>query len=214
MIYQAPSLDEPLGQGDIIDNCPLVFWSTERDKSGKISWSSTTSDERIVVLSQACDLANARATKVQVAVLHETAWLVNEGVLKSENDQRSSAASPCFRLVFPAQGANHFPNLWQTCGTCTQFHVIFSMPKSRTVIAKPPSPVLIANTWLSNLRSLTCGSPCPSLTKLSLQVGSTRSWKPAQSTRIVYAKLDRHDSARWIDCFWRCAPFCLWLVAN
>jgi len=70
MIYATPPADAPLTQGDVINDCPLIFWTAERENDGTVVRHSATSNERIVVLSQACDLANAKTSRVQVAVAY------------------------------------------------------------------------------------------------------------------------------------------------
>lgn len=82
MIYENRSRESALGQGDIIEGCPLIFWTTEKQRDGSMDWRSATSNERVIVLTQACDLANAKTSKIQVAVVHETSRLVKEGILK------------------------------------------------------------------------------------------------------------------------------------
>lgn len=82
MIYEIPAISAPLTQGDIISQCPLVYWVME--ESGEGSWArrSAVSHERIVVLTQACDLANVKTSNVQVAIVHEAERLVDAGLLK------------------------------------------------------------------------------------------------------------------------------------
>jgi hypothetical protein len=71
----------PLSQGDILDDCPLVFWKeqtrevTEGDKPRSL-------ESRVIILTQACDLVNAKATRVVVAAVHEAVDLVQEGRIK------------------------------------------------------------------------------------------------------------------------------------
>lgn len=81
MIYGNPPSGEPLTQGDIIDVCPLIYWLIDAQSQQRVA---TESNERILVLSQACDLANARTTRVQAAVVHEARALVDAGILKSQ----------------------------------------------------------------------------------------------------------------------------------
>lgn len=69
-------------EGDIIESCPLIYWTADTDQDGSLDVRSASPNERVIVLTQACDLSNAKATKVQVAIVHATARLVNEGILK------------------------------------------------------------------------------------------------------------------------------------
>ncbi len=82
MIYQAATPTAPLTQGDLIDNCPLIYWVMNSAGSG--GRQSASSLERVVVLTQACDLANTKTTRVQVAVVYEAASLVDAGLLKGQ----------------------------------------------------------------------------------------------------------------------------------
>ena len=84
MIYETPKADVPLTQGDIIDECPLVFWTTDRGPDGAFMRQSASSVERVIVLTQACDLANTKTSNVQVAIVHATDWLVAEGILQAQ----------------------------------------------------------------------------------------------------------------------------------
>jgi hypothetical protein len=83
MIYEQRGADEPLSQGDIIDECPIVFWEvTGRPEDPKPE--SATTQARVVVLTQACDLAQTRATRVLVAAVHQVQHLVDQSVLKAQ----------------------------------------------------------------------------------------------------------------------------------
>lgn len=84
MIYVRRSHDAALDQGGIIDSCPLIYWTTGRNRDGRLDVRSASSDERVIVLTQACDLSNAKTSKVQVAIVHATDRLVNEGILKPQ----------------------------------------------------------------------------------------------------------------------------------
>ena len=80
MIYEQPSAENPLSQGDILLQCPLVYWEMVDNSN----YESVTSTETVVVLTQACDLANTKTSKVQVAVMHEIQMLVDEKILKPQ----------------------------------------------------------------------------------------------------------------------------------
>jgi hypothetical protein len=81
MIYRHPGPEEPIDQGDIIDACPLVTLDTA-DPSVVDVLPVRHSLERVLVLTQTCDLAQLRATRVVVAVAHEAQRLVDQGLLK------------------------------------------------------------------------------------------------------------------------------------
>jgi hypothetical protein len=81
-MYQAPAPEELLSQGDLIDECPLVTIRTWPPEPGpnipSESWTI-----RVVVLTQACDLAQDKTTRVVVAPVHEAAELVAKNILKA-----------------------------------------------------------------------------------------------------------------------------------
>jgi hypothetical protein len=82
MIYQSVSADTPLSQGDIIDGCPLF---RQLAQTGEIDLEEIPARwlARVIVLTQACDLAHAKTSKVLVAVVHDAAELVQKGILKA-----------------------------------------------------------------------------------------------------------------------------------
>ncbi len=76
----APS--DPLMQGDLIDDCPLVSFDL---KLTPIDWNDPPTKwwtARVIILTQACDLARANDTSVLVAQVHDAQKLVADGVLK------------------------------------------------------------------------------------------------------------------------------------
>jgi hypothetical protein len=82
MIYEAPAIDVPLSQGDIIEGCPL-FRQLANAEVVDLDEMPARWLSRVIVLTQACDLAHAKTSKVLVAVVHDAAELVQKGVLKA-----------------------------------------------------------------------------------------------------------------------------------
>ena len=82
-MLKRPSTSDPLYQGDIVDGCPLIFWECFQG-DGEVIRKPLEIDVRVGVLSQSCDLDNKKSTRVQVAVVHETEYLVEQGVLKAK----------------------------------------------------------------------------------------------------------------------------------
>ncbi len=82
MMYAAPTADEPLSQGDVLDACPIFGLETS---AGAVDLEAAPARwrERVIVLTQACDLAQTKTTKVLVALLHAAQLLVDRGVLKA-----------------------------------------------------------------------------------------------------------------------------------
>jgi hypothetical protein len=80
-MYRRVDRDVPLTQGDIIDGCPLLIWGDllpdERPRANEFVG-------RIVVLTQACDLAQTKTTRVVVALVHDAKKLVSAGILKAK----------------------------------------------------------------------------------------------------------------------------------
>jgi hypothetical protein len=73
----------PLSQGDILDQCPLVFWADQtREVPGDAKPHSVPA--RVIILTQACDLANEKTVRATVAVVHDAAHLVQTGRVKEK----------------------------------------------------------------------------------------------------------------------------------
>lgn len=83
MIYDEVATDEPLSQGDIIDDCPVLFWK-QSEPPNSPDWEPESFSIRVVVLTQACDLAQRKSTRVVVATVHAAQSLVEAGVLKAK----------------------------------------------------------------------------------------------------------------------------------
>ena len=82
-MFAKPRKSDPLYQGDVIDSCPLIFWDCFQSDDEVIR-KPVEIDCCVIVLTQSCDLANKKATRVQVAIVHETKSLVDQGVLKAK----------------------------------------------------------------------------------------------------------------------------------
>ena len=81
MIYRLPPPDDPLDQGDIIDGCLLLDLATF-DLDGANPPHMDYALQRIVILTQTCDLANTKARSVVAAVVLNAQSLVEEKRLK------------------------------------------------------------------------------------------------------------------------------------
>ncbi len=80
-MYQALAADVPLSQGDILDGCPL-FGLEPRGDAIDLNAVPARWEARVIVLTQACDLAQTKTTKVLVGWVHAADDLVRHGVLK------------------------------------------------------------------------------------------------------------------------------------
>ncbi len=82
-MYQRIGPEVPLSQGDILDGCPL-FGLEPTGQTIDLHSSPTRWEARVVVLTQACDLAQVKTTKVLVGWAHPAQALVDQGVLKAQ----------------------------------------------------------------------------------------------------------------------------------
>ncbi len=82
MIYSFPGADASLDQGDLVDNC-LILSIKEFDLDGGTLPGINVANNRVLVLTQACDLANRKLTNVTVAVVHDAQLIVDQGLLKT-----------------------------------------------------------------------------------------------------------------------------------
>jgi hypothetical protein len=81
MIYDLPATDALLDQGDLIDNCVILSikeFNLDRGDPPRIN----VAINRVLVLTQTCDLVNRKATNATVAVVHEAQFIVDKGLLK------------------------------------------------------------------------------------------------------------------------------------
>ena len=125
MLFAAPGPNEPLSQADILDGCPIFGFDVsgghvELD-AGPARW-----HERVIVLTQACDLTQTKTTKVLVALVHPAHALVDRDS-QSASDSRSSAPGARLRVVFPSGGPGRFPcpNRSSISTTCTRSRSLF-----------------------------------------------------------------------------------------
>jgi hypothetical protein len=69
-------------KGDILDTCPI--FGLEVPATGvNLDAAPARWRERVIILTQACDLAQAKTTKILVALLQPAQLLVERGVLKT-----------------------------------------------------------------------------------------------------------------------------------
>lgn len=81
-MYEVPAAEAVLTQGDIIDSCPIVSWN--ESKTGEAHrWEPVQSQERVLILTQSCDLANLKSSRVQVAIVHDVHRIVELGIVKA-----------------------------------------------------------------------------------------------------------------------------------
>jgi hypothetical protein len=83
LIFAPQTIEEPLSQGDIFDSCP-IFGLETIGKDVDLTAAPSRWQERVIVLTQACDLAQTKTTNVLVALLHPAQILVDRGILKAQ----------------------------------------------------------------------------------------------------------------------------------
>ncbi len=83
-MYLLPSSDESLSQGDIFDACQ-IFGIDPNETALNIDEEIIPDcyRERVVVLTQACDLANSKTSKILVALIQPAQIIVDQGILKA-----------------------------------------------------------------------------------------------------------------------------------
>ncbi|MBX9584962.1 MAG: hypothetical protein K2X87_32050 [Gemmataceae bacterium] len=112
MIYEHPEPDAALTQGDIIADCPLVFWRPEAGPSDPQSQQTTAT---VVVLTQACDLAQAKAVQTVAAVVHRVRFLVDSGLLKAATIRDQVRAHRVYGWYFLPAGPGVEESLVDLC---------------------------------------------------------------------------------------------------
>ncbi len=83
MIYRLPLPDDPLDQGDILDACPILEL-TDYDLQASKPLATNYSLQRVLVLTQTCDFANAKTRLIVVAVILNAQSLIDQQLLKAE----------------------------------------------------------------------------------------------------------------------------------
>lgn len=82
-MFLVPAQDGPLTQGDVLDDCPLVGLSAETPIIDLKNVPVHRWLARVIVLTQACDLAQAKTGVVLVAPVHDAEKIVGQGLLKA-----------------------------------------------------------------------------------------------------------------------------------
>ena len=82
-MFLVPAQDVPLTQGDVLDECPLVGLSAETLIIDLKNVPVNRWMARVIVLTQACDLAQAKTGVVLVAPVHDAEKIVGQGLLKA-----------------------------------------------------------------------------------------------------------------------------------
>jgi hypothetical protein len=81
-MFTVPAVSDLLTQGDLLDDCPLVSLRPDRITTDPRAIAVQRWLARIIVLTQACDLAQPKTDLVLVAPVRDAQKLVEQGVLK------------------------------------------------------------------------------------------------------------------------------------
>jgi hypothetical protein len=81
MIYELPQPDTPVDQCDLIDECPIVWVPTFSEALAKQP-AVKIDLERVIVLSQTCDLHHQKSENVNIALVDEAKTFLDKGTLK------------------------------------------------------------------------------------------------------------------------------------
>lgn len=107
MIYHIPTSDEPLDQGDLMDECPVAFvidQSADQLDEAKLELDS----QQVIVLTQTCDIANAKADFIVVASVFDAQRMIDLKLVKSADMKGPIRSSRYWGLYFlpmlPAAG--------------------------------------------------------------------------------------------------------------
>ncbi len=111
MIYNAPTHDDPLDQGDIVRECPLA--SIDAFDSDAVEETPVgLSFEWCLVMTQTCDLAQKKSSRVTVPVVAPAAQLVASGELKEATIRGQIRLARAFGWYFlPADEELGLPEL-------------------------------------------------------------------------------------------------------
>ena len=111
MIYTVADPDGSIDQGDLIDGCPVVSVTTFRPADPTASALEVLT-ERVIVLTQTCDLANGKTDLAVVAVVEVAADLVARGVLTAAEAKGNLLKGRVYGLYFlPADAVLGLPEM-------------------------------------------------------------------------------------------------------
>ena len=99
MIYRLPAANSPIDQGDLIDGCPLIN-VVNFDERAPSQVQVKHSIERVVALTQTCDLANQKTSHVVVAQVLDAEALISKGLLKGTEIRGPIRAGRVFGWYF------------------------------------------------------------------------------------------------------------------
>ncbi len=116
MIYTRLDTSEELSQGDILDDCPVLIWQPPLDESA----ASAVIRTRVIVLTQACDVAQTKTDRIVIAVVHDAKLLVESGKLNSKTIRDQIRAHRVYGWYFLPAG----PGLEESIVDLRDLHTI------------------------------------------------------------------------------------------
>lgn len=112
MIYDPRKLEDDIDQGDLIDGCPAVEVLQIPDNDEPESDHLRFDSIRAIVLTQTCDLANAKTELAVVARVFDAQFLVDRGILKAADIRGVIRANRMWGLYFlPADSGLGLPEM-------------------------------------------------------------------------------------------------------
>ena len=99
MIYSHPNINEPLDQGDLLDDCPVA--SITANEVGRVAQSKFAIDlHRVLAMTQTCDLAMAKTRSIVVASVFDAQAMIDEGLVKAADVKGPIRAGRSFGVYF------------------------------------------------------------------------------------------------------------------
>lgn len=105
MIYSRPEADALVDQGDIIDDCPILVIG--KFDAPTLEFEVVSRLFRVLVLTQACDLANRKVSMANVALVYSAEDLIEKGVLKAAEVRGPIRAGRVFGYYFLGRSPAH-----------------------------------------------------------------------------------------------------------
>ena len=82
-MLETPHPQAPLTQGDLFEDCPLLGIRADALPVDLVNYKVQRWTARVIILTQACDLAQGKAERVLVARVHRAQQLVDQGLVKA-----------------------------------------------------------------------------------------------------------------------------------
>lgn len=107
-MYELMSPVEPLTQGDIVIGCPIVRFEPAHEDVMP-AWTLAQSTERVLILTQACDIANGKVSRLQVALVQDVKDVVALGKVSQATIRDQVRLHRVFGLYFLPEWEGRFP---------------------------------------------------------------------------------------------------------